>query len=50
MLVNYLYIVHHGKPHFARQTEFSLDRTKSISFDWTDFEKVFAEGEYVACM
>lgn len=24
------------------KTEFSLDRSKSVSFDWTDFERVFA--------
>ncbi|WAR04442.1 DCE1-like protein, partial [Mya arenaria] len=31
-----------GKPHAVRQTEFALDRSKSMSFDWTEFEKVFA--------
>ncbi|XP_052253177.1 glutamate decarboxylase 1-like [Dreissena polymorpha] len=26
-----------------RQTDFALDRKKSLSFDWSEFEKVFAE-------
>ena len=33
-----------GKGNNVRQTEFTLDRTKSVSFDWTDFERVFASG------
>ena len=42
--VDILDMTTNAKETSTRKSEFALDRSKSLSFDWTEFERVFASG------